>query len=141
MNQYIDYKFDIELEINFISLTINCLESHLNLMNKSNGNIENELGELENELFNSKNNKINSFKVNAYIYRITQKINILNQIELLECLLSIMNKHKKEIKGYIDLLDYEKEFKNISQFDSDEFSKIKIVLFIRKIIDFNKKNW
>ena len=140
MNQYIDYKFDIELEINFISLSINCLKSQLNLLNKNNANIENELDELESELFNKKNNKINSFKVNAFIYRITQKINIMNQIELLECLVSMMNKHKKEIKGYIDLLGYEKEFKNISQFDSDKFSKIKIVLFIRKIIDFNKKN-
>ena len=138
MNQYIDYKFDIELEINFISLSINCLKSQLNLLNKYNGDIDSELDELENELFNKKNNKINSFKVNAFIYRITQKINIINQVELLECLLSIMNRHKKEIKDYIDLLDYEKEFKNISQFDSDEFSKIKIVLFIKKILEISK---
>jgi len=141
MNQYIDYKFDIELEINFISLSINCLKSQLNLLNKYNGDIDSELDELENELFNKKNNKINSFKVNAFIYRITQKINIINQVELLECLLSIMNRHKKEIKDYIDLLDYEKEFKNISQFDSDEFSKIKIVLFIKKIFEINKQNF
>ena len=40
MNQYIDYKFDIELEINFISMSISCLKSQLNLLNKNKDKIE-----------------------------------------------------------------------------------------------------
>ena len=130
MKQYLNYKFDISLEINFITLTIECLKLRLNSINNS--NIENDLNELENSLFNIKENNINSFKINALIYRITQKRNIINQIELLQFLLRIMKKYKNKIKGYINLLDYENEFVNISQFDSDDNSKIKIIKFLKK---------
>ena len=132
MKQYMDYKFNVELEMSFISLSVECLKLKLNLLNNKNNTIENDMNELENELFNNKNNKINSFKVNAFIYRITQKANIINQIELLEQLLFIMEKHKKEIKSYIKLLDYIDECNNISQFDIDENSKIKLINFIKK---------
>ena len=133
MKQYLNYKFDISLEINFITLTIECLKLKLNSLNNcNNSNIENDLNELENSLFNIKENNINSFKINALIYRITQKRNIINQIELLQFLLRIMKKYKNKIKGYINLLDYENEFVNISQFDSDDNSKIKIINFLKK---------
>ena len=132
MKQYINYQFDVELEISFIFLSLQCLKLKLNLLNNNKKNVENDLNELENELFNNKDNKPNSFKVNAYIYRITQKLNILNQIELLECILSVMNRHKDEIKSYIKLLDYEDEFINISQYDTEQNSKIKIINFIKK---------
>ena len=131
LKQYLNYKLDIDLEISFISSALEIIKLNLNLMSKNN-KIENELYELENELFNNKEKEINSFKVNAFIYRITQKINMLNQIQLLECLLNIMKKYKNEIKSYINLLNYEKEFINISQYDTDDNSKIKIFRFIKK---------
>ena len=43
-----------------------------------------------------------------------------------------MNRHKDEIKSYIKLLDYEDEFVNISQYDTEQNSKVKIINFIKK---------
>ena len=129
IKQYVNYKFDIDLEISFIQLSIERLKLKYNC-----GKI-NELDELENELFNNKE-KINCFKVNALIYRITQKRNILHQIDLLEFILRIIIKYKKEIKCYKDLLLYQKDFVNISKYDTDENSKIKLIKFIIKSHNF-----
>ena len=129
IKQYVNYKFDIDLEISFIQLSIERLKL------KYNCNKINELDELENELFNNKE-KINCFKVNALIYRITQKRNILHQIDLLEFILRIIIKYKKEIKCYKDLLLYQKDFVNISRYDTDENSKIKLIKFIIKSHNF-----
>ena len=129
IKQYVNYKFDIDLEISFIQLSIERLKL------KYNCDKINELDELENELFNNKE-KINCFKVNALIYRITQKRNILHQIDLLEFILRIIIKYKKEIKCYKDLLLYQKDFVNISRYDTDENSKIKLIKFIIKSHNF-----
>ena len=43
-----------------------------------------------------------------------------------------MKKYKIEINSYINLLDYENEFNNITQCDTDEDSKIKVINFIKK---------
>ena len=130
VKQYVNYRFDIELEISFIKLAIERLKLKFNCKK-----IE-ELDELEKELFNNKENKINYFKVNALIYRITQKRNILHQIDLLEFILGIIYKYKKEIKCYKDILLYQKDFVNISKYDTDENSKIKIFKFIIKSHNF-----
>ena len=129
IKQYVNYKFDIDLEISFIQLSIERLKLKYNCDKIT------ELDELENELFNNKE-KINRFKVNALIYRITQKRNILNQIDLLEFILRIIIKYKKEIKCYKDLLLYQKDFVNISKYDTDENSKIKLIKFIIKSHNF-----
>ena len=129
IKQYVNYKFDIDLEINFIQLSIERLKLKYNCDKIT------ELDELENELFNNKE-KINCFKVNALIYRITQKRNILHQIDLLEFILRIIIKYKKEIKCYKDLLLYQKDFVNISRYDTDENSKIKLIKFIIKSHNF-----
>ena len=129
IKQYVNYKFDIDLEISFIQLSIERLKLKYNCDKIT------ELDELENELFNNKE-KINCFKVNALIYRITQKRNILHQIDLLEFILRIIIKYKKEIKCYKDLLLYQKDFVNISKYDTDENSKIKLIKFIIKSHNF-----
>ena len=129
IKQYINYKFDINLEIKFISLALECLKDKIKIMNKKN-NLNDDLTELENELYYKENK--NAFKINAFIYRVTQKINIMNQIGLVECILNIMKKYKNNIISYSNLMDYENEFINLSQFDTDENSKIKIFNFIRK---------
>ena len=131
IKQYVNYKFDINLEISFIKLAIERLKL------KYNSDKIEELNELENELFNNKDKtNINYFKVNALIYRVTQKRNILNQIELYEFILHIINKYKKEIKCYKDILLYQNDFINISKYDTDENSKIKIIKFIIKSHNF-----
>ena len=129
IKQYVNYKFDIDLEISFIQLSIERLKLKYNCDKIT------ELDELENELFNNKE-KINCFKVNALIYRITQKRNIMHQIDLLEFILRIIIKYKKEIKCYKDLLLYQKDFVNISRYDTDENSKIKLIKFIIKSHNF-----
>ena len=130
VKQYVNYRFDIDLEISFIKLAIERLKLKFN-----SDKIE-ELNELENELFNNKENNINYFKVNALIYRVTQKRNILHQIDLLEFILGLMINYKKEISCYKDLLLYQKDFVNISKYDTDENSKIKIIKFIIKSHNF-----
>ena len=130
IKQYVNYKFDIDLEISFITLAIERLKLKFN-----NDKIE-ELTELENELFNNKENKINYFKANALIYRVTQKRNILHQIELLEFVISLMKRFQKEIKCYKDLLIYLKESSEVFKYDTEENSKIKIIKFIIKSHNF-----
>ena len=130
IKQYVNYKFDINLEISFISLAIERLKL------KFNGEKIEEINELENELFNNKEKKLNGFKINVLIYRITQKRNILNQIDLMEFILKIMKKYKNEIKSYKELLNYIDEFVNITKYDTDENSKIKIIKFIIKSHNF-----
>jgi len=130
IKQYVNYRFDIDLEISFIKLAIERLKLKYNCDKII------ELDELENELFNNKDKKINCFKVNALIYRITQKRNILHQIDLLEFILRIILKYKNEIKCYKDILLYQKDFVNISKYDSDENSKIKLIKFIIKSHNF-----
>ena len=130
VKEYVNYVFDINLEISFITLSIERLKL------KYNKETINELDELENELFNNKENNVNYFKVNALIYRITQKRNILHQIDLFKFVLGILDKYKKDIKYYKDLLNYQNEFNNISKYDTDENSKIKIIKFIIKSHNF-----
>ena len=130
VKEYVNYLFDINLEISFITLAIERLKL------KYNKETINELDELENELFNNKENNINYFKVNALIYRITQKRNILHQIYLYKYVLGILDKYKKDIKCYKDILNYQNEFNNISKYDTDENSKIKIIKFINKSHNF-----
>ena len=130
VKEYVNYLFDINLEISFITLAIERLKL------KYNKEKIDELDELENELFNNKENNVNYFKVNALIYRITQKRNILHQIDLYKYVLGILDKYKKDIKYYKDLLNYQNEFNNISKYDTDENSKIKIIKFINKSHNF-----
>ena len=130
IKQYVNYKFDINLEISFTSLAIERLKL------KFNGEKIEEINELENELFNNKEKKLNGFKINVLIYRITQKRNILNQIDLMEFILKIMKKYKNEIKSYKEMLNYIDEFVNITKYDTDENSKIKIIKFIIKSHNF-----
>ena len=74
VKQYVNYRFDIELEIAFITLAIQCLKLKIN-----DNNIK-ELNELEKMLFDKKDYNISGFKVNVLIYKITQKRNFFHQI-------------------------------------------------------------
>ena len=47
-----------------------------------------------------------------------------------------MKKYKNEIKSYKEMLNYIDEFVNITKYDTDENSKIKIIKFIIKSHNF-----
>ena len=82
---------------------------------------------MENEIYKEKNP--NQLKVNFLIYRIRQKINVLNQIDLLNSILKLMKNHKK-ITKYEDLFQYLNELDNVSRYDDEEKAKLKIINFI-----------
>ena len=125
IDEFFDYKFNYQLELASVELSIHGLEIKLKMMENKN-TFEQELEELEKEISKKEPELI---KVNILIYRITQKINIKNQIELLKFFLSMLIKHK-DIKKYEDLFQYLNELKNISEYDNEEDEKMKIISFI-----------
>ena len=122
---YLSY-FDFNLEIISIQLAIHGLQLKFKMM-EVRTQLEKELVDLENEIYKEKNP--NQLKVNFLIYRIRQKINVLNQIDLLNSILKLMKNHKK-ITKYEDLFQYLNELDNVSRYDDEEKAKLKIINFI-----------
>ena len=122
---YLSY-FDFNLEIISIQLAIHGLQLKFKMM-EVRTQLEKELVDLENEIYKEKNP--NQLKVNFLIYRIRQKINVLNQIDLLNSILKLMKNHKK-ITKYEDLFQYLNELDNVSRYDDEEKDKLKIINFI-----------
>ena len=122
---YLSY-FDFNLEIISIQLAIHGLQLKFKMM-EVRTQLEKELVDLENEIYKEKNP--NQLKVNFLIYRIRQKINVLNQIDLLNSILKLMKNHKK-ITKYEDLFQYLNELDNVSRYDDEEKNKLKIINFI-----------
>ena len=119
------YKFNYQLELASFELAIHGLEMKLKMMEKK-GTFEQELDELENEI---KKKEPEQIKVNILLYRIGQKLNILNQIELFKSILNLFINHKN-ITKYEDLFQYLNELKDISEYDNEEDAKMKIISFI-----------
>jgi hypothetical protein len=126
VKDYFAFQFHINLEITSIQLAIHGLNLKFKMM-ESRTQLKNELNELENEIYNEENP--NQLKVNFLIYRIKQKINVLNQLDLLNSILKLMKKHRK-ITRYEDLFQYLNELENVSQYDNEEHAKLKIINFI-----------
>ena len=82
------YKFDYQLEVASVELAIHGLQLKLKMM-ESKINLKQELDELENEI---QKNDPGQIKVNILIYRIGQKVNILNQIDLFKSILNLLKK-------------------------------------------------
>jgi len=125
INEFFLYKFNYSLEIASIQLAIYGLNLKYKMMDII--PLEKELNDLENEIYKERNPK--QLKVNFLIYRIRQKINILNQIDLLNTILKMMKKHKK-ITKYEDLFQYLNELENVSRYDNEDQAKLKIINFI-----------
>jgi hypothetical protein len=125
INEFFMNKFNYTLEIASIQLAIHGLNLKYKMMEIR--SLEDELNDLENEIYKKKNP--DQLKVNFLIYRIRQKINILNQIDLLNSILKMMKKHKK-ITKYEDLFQYLNELENVSRYDNEEHAKLKIISFI-----------
>ena len=119
------YKFNYQLELASFQLAIHGLEMKLKMMEKK-GTFLQELDELENEI---KKKDPGQIKVNILLYRIGQKLNVLNQIELFKSILNLFINHKN-ITKYEDLFQYLNELKDISQYDNEEDAKMKIISFI-----------
>ena len=119
------YKFNYQLELASFQLAIHGLEMKLKMMEKK-GTFLQELDELENEI---KKKDPGQIKVNILLYRIGQKLNVLNQIELFKSILNMFVNHK-DITKYEDLFQYLNELKDISEYDNEEDAKMKIISFI-----------
>ena len=119
------YKFNYQLELASFQLAIHGLEMKLKMMEKK-GTFLQELDELENEI---KKKDPRQIKVNILLYRIGQKLNVLNQIELFKSILNMFVNHK-DITKYEDLFQYLNELKDISEYDNEEDAKMKIISFI-----------
>ena len=119
------YKFNYQLELASFQLAIHGLEMKLKMMEKK-GTFLQELDELENEI---KKKDPGQIQVNILLYRIGQKLNVLNQIELFKSILNMFVNHK-DITKYEDLFQYLNELKDISEYDNEEDAKLKIISFI-----------
>ena len=125
--EYFKYNFNIDLEINLINLSIDFLKKKLNEM-EIKYDFNKDFIELENEIYNKKES--DCFKSNLIIFRLSQKIILKNQIELLNYIEKIMVKYKKDISGYNNIFDYINNEKIIIEYDKEEFSRMKILRFI-----------
>ena len=125
ISEFFLYKFDYQLELASFELAIHGLQLKLKMM-EGKQNLKQELDELENEI---KKKNPGQIKVNILIYRIGQKVNILNMIDMFKCILNLLKKHPN-IKKYDDLFQYLNELKNITDYDNEEDAKLKIISFI-----------
>ena len=125
ISEFFLFKFNYQLEVASFKLAIHGLELKLKMM-QSKSTLEQEVDELENEI---KKKQPEQIKVNILIYRIGQKINILNQMEMLKSILKMIEEHNT-ITKYEDLFQYLNELKDISEYDNEEDAKLKIISFI-----------
>ena len=125
ISEFFLYKFDYQLEVASFELAVHGLQLKLKMM-EAKQNLKQEIEELENEI---KKENPGQIKVNILIYRIGQKVNILNMIDMFKCILNMLKKHPN-IKKYDDLFQYLNELKNITNYDNEEDAKLKIISFI-----------
>ena len=123
---YFKYNFNLDIEINVINTAIKFLEDKLKFMEK-NFSFDKDLKDLENEIFNNKG-KVGYIKTNLIIFRLSQKIIIKNQINLLSYILKIMERYK--VNGYNNIYDYMSKENFQNEYDSEENNKLKILRFI-----------
>ena len=125
--EFFKYHFNLDLEIKIITLAIDFLKNKLKIM-EINFSFDNDFKELENEIFNKKD--ANYFKTNIIIFRLSQKIILKNQIDLLNYILKIMIKYKKYISGYNSIFDFIEKEKYVNEYDKEEYTRMKILRFI-----------
>ena len=123
---YFKYNFNLDIEINVINTSIKFLEDKLKFMEK-NFSFDKDLKDLENEIFNNKG-KVGYIKTNLIIFRLSQKIIIKNQINLLSYILKIMERYK--VNGYNNIYYYMSKENFQNEYDSEENNKLKILRFI-----------
>ena len=90
--------------------------------------IESDIAYLEKNLYYG--SELDYMKINAVIFRLRQKINFKTQIELLNSIKKIMDKHK--INKYLEISEYLNELEISDEFDTKENNKKKIIKFLTK---------
>jgi len=123
---YFKYNFNFDIEIKVINSSILFLENKLKFMEKK-FSFDKDLKDLENEVLNNKEKK-SYIRNNLIIFRLSQKIIIKNQLNLLCYILKIMEKYK--VNGYNNIYDYMSKENIPNEYDSEENNKLKILRFI-----------
>ena len=127
LNEYFLYKFDFKIEYEIIEQCIYFLESKLKIYIDQHS-IESDIAYLEKNLYYG--SELDYMKINAVIFRLRQKINFKTQIELLNSIKKIMDKHK--INKYLEISEYLNELEISDEFDTKENNKKKIIKFLTK---------
>ena len=127
LNEYFLYKFDFKIEYEIIEQCIYFLESKLKIYIDQHS-IESDIAYLEKNLYYG--SELDYMKINAVIFRLRQKINFKTQIELLNSIKKIMDKHK--INKYLEISEYLNELEISDEFDTKENNKKKIIKFLKK---------
>ena len=125
--EFFNYHFNLDLEIKIITLSIDFLKNKLKSM-EINYSFDKDFKELENEIFNKKD--ANFFKTNLIIFRLSQKIILKNQIDLLNYIFKIMEKYKNDISGYNSIFDFIEKEKYVNEYNKEEYTRMIILRFI-----------
>ena len=136
--EYFNYKYNFETEIKIINSSIKFLENILK-NKEENYSFEKDFKDLEIQIF-EENKKKNFLKINLIIFRLSQKIIIKNQINLLNYIMKIMKTYN--VNGYNDIYDYIYDEKICNEYDTEENTKLKLLRFIAYMsqnIDLNNK--
>lgn len=126
VKEYFKYRFNKDSEINIINKAIDFLKNRFKMM-EINYSFDADLKDLENEIYKK---DANYMRTNILIYRVSQKIILKNQIDLLSFILNIMIKYKKEITGYNSIFNFIDKEKYVNEYDKEEYTRMKILRFI-----------
>ena len=126
VKEYFKYRFNKDSEINIINKAIDFLKNRFKMM-EINYSFDADLKDLENEIYKKDANYV---RTNILIYRVSQKIILKNQIDLLSFILNIMIKYRKEITGYNSIFNFIDKEKYVNEYDKEEYTRMKILRFI-----------
>lgn len=126
VKEYFKYRFNKDSEINIINKAIDFLKNRFKMM-EINYSFDADLKDLENEIYKK---NANYMRTNILIYRVSQKIILKNQIDLLSFILNIMIKYRKEITGYNSIFNFIDKEKYVNEYDKEEYTRMKILRFI-----------
>ena len=126
VKEYFKYRFNKDSEINIINKAIDFLKNRFKIM-EINYSFDADLKDLENEIYKK---DANYMRTNILIYRVSQKIILKNQIDLLSFILNIMIKYRKEITGYNSIFNFIDKEKYVNEYDKEEYTRMKILRFI-----------
>ena len=126
VKEYFKYRFNKDSEINIINKAIDFLKNRFKMM-EINYSFDADLKDLENEIYKK---DANYMRTNILIYRVSQKIILKNQIDLLSFILNIMIKYRKEITGYNSIFNFIDKEKYVNEYDKEEYTRMKILRFI-----------
>ena len=130
LNEVNAYVFNRKVELSVLKECIDLLKNKLIDMN-GRYDVEKDLMCLEREMIKNGFNIMDYKMVNVIIYRIRQRVNLAHQIEMMECIKRELER-KVDAKDYLSLMDEIVMLENVSEYDSNEYSVLKIMSFIKR---------